>query len=103
MERVLSTALRQHATSYQRLPTALSLQLCQRSSQAHLIELKVCWGQETFLHIDFISSPETLEVEQIRHIGLGGQQQNYFKEEKKPSVFSYFTECFELQVNVFDS
>ena len=62
--------------------------MCQRSSQADLIELKVSWGQETFSHIDFISSRETLEVERIRHIGFWGQQQNYFKEKKKkPLLF----------------
>lgn len=49
---------------------------------------KVSWGQETFFHIDFISSPETLEVEQIHHIGFWGQEHNYFKEEKKnPLLF----------------
>lgn len=68
------TALRRHASSCQRLPTVLSLELHERSSQANRIELKVFRGRETFSHIDLISSPETLVVEQICHIGFQRQQ-----------------------------
>ena len=52
-----------------------------------------------------ISSPHLEQLRSNKFVILvfGDSNRIIVKKKKNPSAFSYFTECFELQVNVFDS